>query len=350
MKEIGKRFEIKNNDYGPPKIYLGAGISKFTIPNDGDQVWSMDSKQYVKAAVQTVKDLLAEDGRELRGGKGSHHGPLPTNYQPELDATKECGEEHSSRYRQIIGILRWAIELGRMDILLEVSLMSQFQAAPREGHLEALYLIVHYLEKHPMKRVLFDPAMPKIDESSFAQYDWTEFYGDVKEEDPPNMPEPLGNPVTISCFVDANHAGNKVTRRSHTGIILLLNNAPITVFSKRQNTVESSTYGSELVAMRIARDLISALRIKLKCFGIPILGPANVFCDNEAVYKNTSRPESTLTKKHNAINYHICREAVAAGIMRVAKEDTHTNIADAFTKLLPYSKKMELLGPLLTDY
>ena len=124
-------------------------------------------------------------------------------------------------------------------------------------------------------------------------------------------PSPLGNPVQMSCFVDADHAGNKVTRRSHTGIFILLNNTPVIAFSKRQNTCESSTYGSELVAMRIAKDMISALRIKLKCFGIPLSGPTNVFCDNNGVVQNTSIPESTLSKKHNAINYHIIREAVA---------------------------------------
>ena len=74
-----------------------------------------------------------------------------------------------------------------------------------------------------------------------------------------------------------------------------------------------------------------------------------MFCDNNAVVLNTSKPDSTLSKKHNAINYHICREAVAAGIMRVAKEDTLTNIADAFTKLLSYSRKMYLLGGLLSN-
>ncbi len=120
-------------------------------------------------------------------------------------------------------------------------------------------------------------------------------------------------------------------------------------FSKRQNTCESSTYGSELVAMRIARDMVSALRIKLKCFGIPIAGPTNVFCDNNAVVQNVSIPESTLAKKHNAINYHIIREAVAAGIIRVGKEDTLTNIADVFTKLVPFTRKYQLLSPFLWD-
>ena len=101
--------------------------------------------------------------------------------------------------------------------------------------------------------------------------------------------------------------------------------------------------------MRLARDLISALRIKLKCFGVPIDGATNVFCDNNAVVKNVSIPESTLTKKHNAINFHIIRESVAAKIIRVGKEDTLTNIADVFTKLVPFTRKRELLAPFLWD-
>ena len=76
----------------------------------------------------------------------------------------------------------------------------------------------------------------------------------------------------------------------------------------------------------------------------------NVYCDNQGVVKNTSVPESTLSKKHNSINYHIVREAVAAGILRVAKEDTATNLADPLTKLVPYSTKQELLGQILWDY
>jgi hypothetical protein len=259
----------------------------------------MDSKSYVKAAIQVVQDLLAEDGQELKGGKGAHTGPMPITYRPELDTTPHCDEEQASCYRQIIGILRWAIELGRIDILTEVALLSQYQADPREGHLEALYWIVNYLSRFPMQRLVINHTRPEIDESVFKSRDWTEFYGDVVEEDPPHMPIPLGESVMMSCFVDADHAGNKVTRRSHTGIFILVNNAPtITVYSKRQNTCESSTHGSELVAMRLARDLISALRIKLKCFGVPIDGPTNVFCDNAAVVNNASLPESTLTKKH----------------------------------------------------
>jgi hypothetical protein len=93
-------------------------------------------------------------------------------------------------------------------------------------------------------------------------------------------------------------------------------NAPIVWFSKRQNTVESSSFGSEFVALRAAKDMIVALRYKLRMFRVPIAGPANVFCDNNGFGKNTTIPESMLTKKHkNAINYHVIREAVAAKIL-----------------------------------
>ena len=101
--------------------------------------------------------------------------------------------------------------------------------------------------------------------------------------------------------------------------------------------------------MRLARDHISALRIKLKCFGIPIDGPTNVFCDNDAVVKNVSLPESTLSKKHKAINFHIVHESVASNMIQVGKEDALTNIADIFTKLVLFTWKRELLAGFLCD-
>ena len=156
---------------------------------------------------------------------------------------------------------------------------------------------------------------------------------------PTDAPKPHGNVVSTHCFVDADHAGNHITRRSQTGILIFINRAPIIWYSKRQNTVETSTFGSEFVAMRIAVELTEALRYKLQMFGIPLDGPTNVFCDNEAVTKNATIPESTLKKKHNSIAYHRTREAVAAGTIRVTKEDGTTNLADVLTKLLPQATK-----------
>ena len=138
--------------------------------------------------------------------------------------------------------------------------------------------------------------------------------------------------MTMSFFVDADHSGCRVTRRSHTGVVIFINRAPILWYSKRQNTMESSTFGSEYIVMKTDVDMIEGLRYKLRMFGIPIDGSTNVFCDNESVVKNTTLPESALTKKHNAIVYHREREAVASGMIRISWEDGKTNIADILTK------------------
>jgi hypothetical protein len=113
--------------------------------------------------------------------------------------------------------------LGHIDIHHEVSLLSQYQANPRVGHLEALYHVFAYMKSHlDIGHVAFDPKTPVVDESVFNNSaDWKEFDGEVQEELPPKMPKPRGQRVTISAFVDANHVGNKVTRHSHTGIIIM---------------------------------------------------------------------------------------------------------------------------------
>ncbi len=96
------------------------------------------------------------------------------------------------------------------------------------------------------------------------------------------------------------------------------------------------------MALRTAKDMLVALRYILRMFGVAIEGPANVFCDNNGVVKNTTIPESMLAKKHNAINYHAVREAVAAKILRVGKEDGMTNLADLFTKILTADRRRAL--------
>ena len=163
------------------------------------------------------------------------------------------------------------------------------------------------------------------------------------EETPPNIPKPRGKPVNISMFVDANHAGNTLDRRSQSGILFFVNRTPIHWYSKKQPYVETSTFGSEFCAMKIGLQMVEGLRYKLRMFGVPIDGPANIFYDNETVTKNTMVSESTLRKKHHLIAYHPCREAVAAVIMRIAHQRTEKNLTDLFTKMLPQSRRLFLL-------
>ena len=119
--------------------------------------------------------------------------------------------------------------------------------------------------------------------------------------------------MSTHCFVDANHTSDKTTRRLMTGILIFCNRAPIIWHIKRQNGVETLTFGSEFTAMKNTVELIAALRYKLRMFGVPIDGSTYMFCDNEAVYKNASMPELQLRKKHHIIAYQMSRESVASG-------------------------------------
>ena len=137
-----------------------------------------------------------------------------------------------------------------------------------------------YLKDSSKRKLGFDPGHPKIDINRFHIFDCQDLYKGVKEDIPPNMPKPRGNCVSTHCFVDANHAGNKVTRRSQTGILILVNKASIIALSKLQNTLETSTFVSKLTVFKNSVELVEALQYKLLMFGVPIEGTTNVFCDN----------------------------------------------------------------------
>jgi len=177
---------------------------------------------------------------------------MQQGYRPELDFSPLLYEDQANYYASLIGVLRWTVEFA-------------------------------YLRCHEQSTLVFDHNPVDWDETQFHKYDWTDFYGTVKESLPPNTPIPRGNPIQMNVIVDADHAANKITRRSQTGILIYINRAPITWFYKAQNTVESSKFGLEFVALRIAVEMVEALRYKLWMFGIPIEGPTNVSCDNRTV-------------------------------------------------------------------
>ena len=139
----------------------------------------------------------------------------------------------------------------------------------------------------------------------------------------------------MRAFIDADHAGDVVTRRSRSGFIVYLNSAPIYWLSKKQTSVETSSFGSEFMAMKHCTEYIKGLRYKLRMMGIPCEGPTYVFGDNQSVLCNTTDPDSTLKKKSNSIAYHFVREGCARDEWRTSYINTKENVADLMTKPLP---------------
>ena len=121
--KIGKYLILKEESIGDPGQYIVGKLRKVIVDN-GAEAWDFGSKQYVEEAVNNVVDYLEKRNRVTSG------------YRPEIDVTAELDAADASYYHFLIGILRWIVDLGRIDITCEISMLSSHFALPREGHLE----------------------------------------------------------------------------------------------------------------------------------------------------------------------------------------------------------------------
>ena len=131
---------------------------------------------------------------KLRPHYAQHTGP-EVDIMPKLDMTD------SSYYQSLIGVLQWMVELGRVDICLEVSMMSSHLALPREGHMEQVPQIFLNLQKYHNTKLVYDPSNLVIDLADFERRDWTssEFgHIDGVEELPPHAGA-MGNGLHYLC-------------------------------------------------------------------------------------------------------------------------------------------------------
>ena len=167
LKAIQAIFKLKDNKIEPLDMYLGATLS--VMEENGVQGWCMTSDRYVKAAVENVELKLSMVNQRLPSWCKT---PMAVGYRPECDVSVELTSAGVQRYQELIGVLRWASELGRVDILLETAMLSTYMALPRKGHLEQVYHVFGYLKPHSKRRLFFDPRHPDIDERDFSTYKW----------------------------------------------------------------------------------------------------------------------------------------------------------------------------------
>ena len=333
MKELEKVYVLKG--VGSPRYYLGGDVL------DLDEQWekegithALSAQTYIQNCVPKIAKMV---GIEQFAKKKT---PFDDKYHPELDDSPLCPPEKISQYRSMIGSANWILTLGRFDIAYTLSTLSRYSMAPREGHFLAMIRLFGYLMTYNKGMLVIDSAIPSIRDKATVSsgHNWSEFYPDACEDIPGDMLTPKGKTAHLTCFVDADHARDKVTRKSVTGIVLLLNNTPISWLSKRQKTVETSTYGSDLVAARIATDLLIEWRYKLRMLGVQLESSSWMIGDNMSVVVNTTIPSSNLKKKHQACNYHRVREAIAGRFVTFGHIDSEKNVADICTK--------PLVGPL----
>lgn len=328
IEAIKEVFTVKTAER--PQYYLG---NDYTW-DEKLKCWRINCVTYLTECVRRVEAIPGIGKLHVK------HTPMPEGEHPELDKSPLLDETGIRLYQMMIGMAQWACTVGRLDISFAVSSLSRFNSAPREGHFALVVHLFCYLKHHKAKSLVLDAEDLEIpDELNTTSFhpEFLEDYPDAKEEAAEDMsiyPTPFGRELNLSIFFDADHAHDAVTRRSITGIIILVGNAPVQWSSKRQGCIATSTYTAEFVAMRQAVEEAIALRYMLRCLGVPVTKPTNLYGDNLGSIQSATVPDSEMKKKHVAISYHFVREAIAAKIVNVIKVDTEDNFSDVCTKAL----------------
>jgi hypothetical protein len=198
--------------------------------------------------------------------------------------------------------------------------------------------IFGYLKKYPNRGYMINPEEPKIAKAEYEtvmlKQDFGGQYHYFKEEMDPRFPEALIDELPINIFCDADHAHDKITGRSITGIIGFVGSTPVTWESKRQSSVQTSTFGAEFTALKKAVEKVITIRYHLRSMGVKVGVATPIWVDNMSVILNATNPGSTLNKKHVALAYHFVREHVANDVIQIRKIHSSDNYADPFTKAL----------------
>jgi hypothetical protein len=125
---LDEYFKMKEGSIQVTTFYLGNKLKKTFLPN-GVVEWGMSSRKYVQSAVQNVKEYLAAlpcDQMPLKKASG----PFAGGYKPELDESPELDSTRANFYQSQLGILRWCVELGRIDIITEIPMLSTYLCSP----------------------------------------------------------------------------------------------------------------------------------------------------------------------------------------------------------------------------
>ena len=332
-----EKYKFKLKGTGELEFHLGCDFYR-----DEFGVLCMHPRKYIARMVESFERMF---GHKPRTNVTS---PLEKGDHPECDTSPLLEQQGVTNYQSLVGQLQWVITLGRMDIATAIMSMSSFRSAPRKGHLDRIKRICGYLYKMKEACLRFRTGLPDYSDLVVPDYDWSEsVYGNPVEIIPDDAPEPLGLPVILTHYVDANLYHDMMTGRSVTGIIHMLNGTPFDYFSKKQSTVETATYGSEFVAARTCVEQIMDIRTTLRYLGVPIHDRSYMFGDNESVVNSSSRPDAKLHKRHTALSFHRVREAIASGMLAFMHIDGQKNPADIMSKHWGYTQVWPQLRTLL---
>ena len=304
IQTLKEDYKLKVKGDGPLSHNLGDADTR-----DKDKTLVCRPKKYIHRLVDSYHSCSSKIHPK------NMTTPLDKNNHPELDDTEPLTGK-SIHYFTRIGQLQWLVTLGRFYIHAQVITMSRFRSAPRKGHLKRLQRIYGYVLNTKHYSTRYRTEEPDYSYLPNMKYDWCYIvYGNVQEIIPNNCPKSVGKTVTTTAILDANLLHCLAPGASLTACLHFRNQTPTDWYSKKQATEEMATYRSEFVTAKTETEQNMELRYTLRYFGVPIKSKSYMFGDNRSVVTSANLPHSTLSKRHNILEFHRVREVIAANII-----------------------------------
>jgi len=186
---------------GFPSCCLGADIKRVGKDVLNKCVLTVGSTTHVKRSLENCERIVG-----LKPPKKVSQ-PMHPDCHPELDTTDIADSDGRQICWSLIGMLQWAVTLGRLDIHHATMCMSRFRAEPRQGHLQAVAKTFGHLDNHRSSSSKFRTGIPdhaEIEKEQPVEHDWSYICGKVKEMTDPNLPKAKDKSVRASFFIDDN--------------------------------------------------------------------------------------------------------------------------------------------------
>ena len=295
VDSLSEKFVIK--DLGEPSLILGVQVR-----NEKDRITFGQSNYVLKAA----RDVGIEYPARVTST------PMTANI--ELPRGKK-NPEVEEPFRRIIGKLMYICMVTRLDSLFATTLLSRYLNEANQEHYEQAKKTMKYLMSTKDMAISF----------------------------------PKNGKIELAAYTDSDHNQCPITKRSTSGVIVLLNGAPIYWKCSRQTVISTSTMESEIVALSESINPIKWV-IKLLCdLHQQVELPVRVYCDNTAAIESTRTKSLSPSTRHIAIKDLRVIEAVSDGLIEIVYIPTEDNVADVLTKSLLKNKQSKFRSSLLKN-
>lgn len=240
-------------------------------------------------------------------------GSIDVVLRKNVDSNGNPKEPHKVPFRQLIGSLLFAAVATRADLAYNVNQLSQFLENPSEDHWRAAKRVLRYIKKTMDLGIVYKPCE---------------------------------SPDTLIAYSDSSWASEIDSRKSITGVCLMLNGGIVSWRSKKQSLVADSTMYAEYIAAHACTREVVWFRRLLEGLRLQQTSATVLYLDNAAAESLVVNPVHHERSKHVDIKFHYTREKFASREIRVEHIASMDQLADIFTKILPV-KRFETLRRLI---